>query len=90
MKEHDSMLRIAGNLMAACFIAGLVIGAVYFVTAPVAAQSAAARKEAALRALVPEADRFVEIDRQNGWYRAEQNGAPVGYIVPASTKGYGG
>ena len=90
MKEHDSMLRIAGNLMAACFIAGLVIGAVYFVTAPVAAQSAAARKEAALRALVPEADRFVEIDRQNGWYRAEQNGAPVGYIVPASTNGYGG
>jgi len=90
MKEHDSMLRIAGNLMAACFIAGLVIGAVYFVTAPVAAQSAAARKEAALRALVPEADRFVEIDRQNGWYRAKQNGAPVGYIVPASTKGYGG
>ncbi len=90
MKGNDSMLKIAGNLMAACLIAGIVIGAVYFVTAPVAAQSAAARKEAALRALVPDADRFVEIDKQNGWYRAEQNGVPVGYIVPASTKGYGG
>ena len=90
MKGNDSMLKIAGNLMAACLIAGIVIGAVYFVTAPVAAQSAAARKEAALRALVPGADRFVEIDKQNGWYRAEQNGTAVGYIVPASTKGYGG
>lgn len=90
MKGNDSMLKIAGNLMAACLIAGIVIGAVYFVTAPVAAQSAAARKEAALRALVPDADRFVEIDKQNGWYRAEQGGVPVGYIVPASTKGYGG
>ena len=78
MKEHDSMLRIAGNLMAACFIAGLVIGAVYFVTAPVAAQSAAARKEAALRALVPEADRFVEIDRPQA-----QKARPGAKFAPA-------
>ena len=90
MTEKNSVLKIAGNLAAACFVAGLVIGAVYFVTAPVAAEKAAERQENALKELVPGADRFVTIDAQNGWYRAEKNGVPVGYIVPTHTRGYGG
>ena len=90
MSEQNSIVKIASNLMAACFVSGLVIGAVYFVTAPVAAQKAVERKEAALRELVPTADHFAEIDAQEGWYRAESGGTAVGYIVPAKTKGYGG
>ena len=89
-ESHNSIIKIASNLMAACFISGLVIGAVYFVTAPVAAQKAVERKENALRELVPEADHFAEIDGQDGWYRAEKGGQAIGYIVPSHTKGYGG
>ena len=89
-ESHNSIVKIASNLMAACFISGLVIGAVYFVTAPVAAQKAVERKENALKELVPGADHFAEIDSEQGWYRAEQGGQPIGYIVPAKTKGYGG
>jgi len=89
-ESKNSIFKIASNLMAACFISGLVIGAVYFVTAPVAAQKAIERKENALKELVPEADHFAELDAHEGWYRAEQGGEAIGYIVPAQTKGYGG
>ena len=48
-EQKNSIVKIATNLMAACFISGLVIGAVYFVTAPVAAQKAVDPKEVSTR-----------------------------------------
>ena len=89
-EPKNSIVKIASNLMAACFISGLVIGAVYFVTAPVAAQKAVERKEVSMRELIPDADHFTEVSGEDGWYRAEKGGEAVGYIVPAHTKGYGG
>ena len=86
-EQKNSIVKIATNLMAACFISGLVIGAVYFVTAPVAAQKAVERKEVSMRELIPDADHFTEVSGEDGWYRAEKGGEAVGYIVPAHTKG---
>lgn len=87
--EH-STFKIAFNLAAACFISGIVIGSVYFVTAPVAAQKAEEMKQESMKALVPEAEHFAEVTGHEGWFAAEKNGQTVAYIVPSESKGYGG
>ena len=87
--EH-STFKIAFNLAAACFISGIVIGSVYFVTAPVAAQKAEEMKQESMKALVPEAEHFTEVGGHEGWFVAEKGGKAVAYIVPAESKGYGG
>ena len=87
--EH-STFKIAFNLAAACFISGIVIGSVYFVTAPVAAQKAEEMKQESMKALVPEAEHFTEVGGHAGWFAAEKGGKAVAYIVPAESKGYGG
>ena len=87
--EH-STFKIAFNLAAACFISGIVIGSVYFVTAPVAAQKAEEMKQESMKALVPEAEHFAEIAGHDGWFAAEKEGKAIAYIVPSESKGYGG
>ncbi len=89
-KDENSIFRIASNLMAACFISGLVIGAVYYVTAPVAAEKAEQMKQESMRELVPEADSFREVPEHEGWFAAEKGGTVTAYIVPGESKGYGG
>ena len=71
--EH-STFKIAFNLAAACFISGIVIGSVYFVTAPVAAQKAEEMKQESMKALVPEAEHFQEVAGHDGWFAAEKGG----------------
>ena len=85
-----SIVRVAFNLIAACFISGLVIGAVYYVTAPVAAQKAEMIKQESMRELIADADDFAEVAGHDGWTAAIKNGKPIAYIVPGETKGYGG
>ncbi len=87
--EH-STFKIAFNLAAACFISGIVIGSVYFVTAPVAAQKAEEMKQESMKALVPDAEHFTEVTGHEGWFAAEKGGKAMAYIVPAESKGYGG
>ena len=87
--EH-SIVKIASNLAMACFISGLVIGAVYYVTAPVAAQKAEEMKQESMRSLVAEADDFKEIPGEEGCFAAEKDGRTVAYIIPSESKGYGG
>lgn len=89
-KKENSVFRIAFNLIAACFISGLVIGAVYYVTAPIAAQKAEEMKEASLRELVPSADSFQEISGKDGWVEARTGKEVSAYIIPSESKGYGG
>ena len=90
MAEEHSIVKIASNLAMACFISGVVIGSVYYVTAPVAAQKAEMMKQESMKALVPDADSFQEVAGHVGWFAAVKNGQTTAYIVPSETKGYGG
>lgn len=87
--EH-SILKIASNLAMASLVSGLVIAAVYYVTAPVAAQKAEQMKQKSMKALIAAADSFAELDGYEGVFAAQQDGRTIGYIVPSETKGYGG
>ena len=87
---NNSIFPVAFNLVAACFISGLVIGAVYFVTAPVAAQKAEMIKQESMLELVPDADEFTDVKGKEGWTAAVKNGKIAAYIVPSESKGYGG
>lgn len=89
-KKENSVFHIAFNLVAACFISGLVIGAVYYVTAPVAAEKAEQMKQESMRELVADADAFRPVAGHEGWFEAQKGGAVIAYIVPSETKGYGG
>ena len=89
VNEH-STFKIAFNLAAACFISGIVIGSVYFVTAPVAAQKAEEMKQESMKSLVPDAEHFTEVAGHEGWFAAEKDGKAIAYIVPGESKGYGG
>ena len=90
MAEEHSIVKIASNLAMACFISGVVIGSVYYVTAPVAAQKAELMKQESMKALVPEAESFEEVSGHEGWFAAKKDGRITAYIVPSETKGYGG
>jgi len=94
MAEHHekqySIVQIAMNLTAACFISGAIIAGTYFVTAPVAAKKAVITKNNTMKALVKDADNFKEIPGKAGWYEAEKGGKVIAYVVPGETKGYGG
>ena len=90
MADEHSIFKIASNLALACFVSGLVIGAVYYVTAPVATQKAEEMKQESMRSLVAEADAFKEIPGEEGCFAAEKGGKTVAYIIPSESKGYGG
>ena len=89
-EQTNSVFRIAFNLVAACFISGLVIAAVYYVTAPIAAEKAEQMKQESMRELVADAESFQPVAGHEGWFAAQRGGATVAYIVPSETKGYGG
>lgn len=84
------VFKIAANLAAACLVSGIVIGAVYYVTAPVAAQKAEIMQQESMKALVKDADSFTEVSGHAGWFAAKKAGKIKAYIVPSETKGYGG
>lgn len=94
MSEHKekstSILAITSNLALAAFFSGLVIAAVYFVTAPVAKVKAEEMRVEALKNLAKDADHFEDVEGRDGWVEAFAKGAVIAYIVPAETKGYGG
>jgi len=89
-EQENSIFHVASNLVAACFISGLVIGAVYYVTAPVAAQKAEMLKQESMKELVPEADKFEDVASKPGWTAAVKGKEIAAYIVPSESKGYGG
>ena len=89
-KDENSVFKVASNLVAASFVAGLVIGAVYYVTAPVTAEKAEMMKQESMKELVEDAESFEEVPGREGWFAAKKGSTAVAYIVPASSKGYGG
>ena len=64
--NKHSVFKIAANLAAACLVSGIVIGAVYYVTAPVAAQKAEIMQQESMKALVKDADSFTEVSGHAG------------------------
>ena len=89
-EENHSIFKIAFNLIMACFISGCVIGVVYFITAPVAAQKAEIMKQDSMKELVKDAESFQPIKGKDNWFEAQKGGKTIAYVVPGESKGYGG
>ncbi len=89
-EKNNSIFKIALNLTMACFVSGLIISGVYFITADAAAQKAVDMKNAAMKALVQDADKFNPVEGKEGWFKAEKDGKTIAYIVPSESKGFGG
>lgn len=88
--KNYSIAQIALNLMAACFISGLVIAVTYYITNPIAIKQAAIEKTTTMKELVTDADSFKAVDGKTEWFAADKGGKTVAYVIPAVTKGYGG
>lgn len=89
-EKHYSIFEIASNLALACLFAGILIAAVFYVTAPIAAEKRILMKNQAMKALVKQADTFEKIEGKDNWYRAKKDNELIAFIVPAESKGYGG
>ena len=82
-------------LVTICVVAGILLGFVHQVTAPIAAAQAEAKAQATYASLVPEAASFEELETTvegcTAALRAvDGSGNTVGYVVVAQSKGYGG
>ncbi|MCG9967215.1 RnfABCDGE type electron transport complex subunit G [Pelotomaculum terephthalicicum JT] len=89
-ENSNSIFKIAFNLAMTCLVSGLIIAGVYYTTADAAAQKAVDMKNAAMQALVQDADKFNPVEGHEGWYKAEKGGKTIAYVVPSESKGFGG
>lgn len=89
-EKKYSIFQIAMNLTVTCFVSGAIIAGTYFITAPVAAKTAANIKTEAMKSLVADAQKFNPVKNKKEWFTAEKNGKIIAYVVPAESKGYGG
>lgn len=89
-KDKYSIFNIAKNLAGACFISGAVIATTYYFTAPVAAKKEIQIKNDSMKELVKDADNFKPVSGKKEWYSAVKGSKTVAYVIPASSKGYGG
>lgn len=89
-EKSYSVFAIAFNLTLACFISGVIIAIVYFITNPVAQKNNEIVKEQSMKELVKEASNFKAIKNKTEWYEAEKNNKAIGYIVQTESNGYGG
>ncbi|WP_459480191.1 RnfABCDGE type electron transport complex subunit G [Clostridium saccharoperbutylacetonicum] len=90
IKKEYSIFEIAINLVITCLVSGLIIGLVYYVTAPIAAEKREVSKQESMKALVSDADSFKSVSGKADWFTAEKAGKVVAYVVPGESKGYGG
>ncbi|MBR3317549.1 MAG: FMN-binding protein [Atopobiaceae bacterium] len=90
-----SSLKPVVVLVAICAVAGVLLGAVHQVTAPVIAEAGARRAQETYAALVPEAASFEDLPFSTEGCMAalravDGSGATLGYVVVAADRGYGG
>lgn len=90
IKKEESIFKVAINLIIACLVSGLIIGIVYFITAPIAAEKNEMLKQQAMKELVNDAETFKEVPDKDQWFAAEKDGKVIAYVVPSENKGYGG
>lgn len=89
-KHEGGIFKIALNLILTCLVSGCIIGVVYFLTGPIATVKAEQNKQDSMKALVPDADKFVPVEGEKDTFVAEKGGQKVAYIIPTAPKGYGG
>ena len=88
------MAKIAINLVVIYVIGGLILAFVYAKASPIMFIKAKEEKEAALKTMMPEADKIEEIgkwsphDKHAGYYSAKKGSEELGYIVECFGKGY--
>ena len=90
VKKEESIFKVAINLIGACLISGVIIGIVYFITAPIAVEKNEMMTQESMKALVNDADTFKEVSGKEKWFTAEKDGEVIAYVVPGESKGYGG
>lgn len=88
-KEY-SIFQIAFNLAVVCLVSGIIIAATYYFTAPITEKKNAQLQQQSMQELVPDADSFVTVGGKSEWYAATKDDQTIAYVVPATTKGYGG
>ena len=89
-KKEGGIFKIALNLILTCLVSGCIIGVVYFITGPTATAKAEQNKQDSMKALVPDADKFVPVEGETDTVIAEKGGEKVAFIIPTAPKGYGG
>jgi len=88
------MAKITVNLVVIYLIGGLIIAFVYAKTSPVMYKKGLEEKAAALKTMMPEADKIEEIGKWEphhkhaGYYIAKKGSDELGYIVEGFGKGY--
>ena len=87
---NNSMFKITLNLTMATLLAGIIIGVVFYFTAPIAEIQRIRMKEQSMKELVPDATSFVEIEGKHEWFRAEKDGKAIAYLVLTHQKGFDG
>lgn len=89
-KHEGGIVHVAMNLVLTCLVSGCIIGAVAFITVPTAHEKAEQMKQESMKTLVPDADKFVEVQGEKDRFIAEKGGQKIAYIIPTAPKGYGG
>lgn len=90
ISKDNSIFQVAINLVLTCLVSGLIIGVVYFITAPIAVQKNEMLKVQAMKALVSDAESFDPVGNKDQWFEAKKDGKVIAYVVPSESKGYGG
>ncbi len=88
------MAKITINLVVIYIVGGLILAFVYAKTSPVMFRKGLEEKQAALKTMMPEADKIEEIGKWEphhkhaGYYAARKGDEDIGYIVESFGKGY--
>lgn len=90
--EHNdnSMFKITLNLTMAALLSGIIIAAVFYVTAPIAEVQRIRMKEQSMKELIPEATSFTPIEGKKEWFKAEKDGNLLAYVILTGEKGFDG
>ena len=71
----NSIIKVALNLILTCLVSGCIIGVVFFITGPIAADKAEQMKQDSMKALVADADKFVPVQGEADTFIAEKGGS---------------
>jgi electron transport complex protein RnfG len=88
------ILKITLNLVVIYLIGGLILAVVYARTSPVMFKNAVIEKEAALKKLMPDADKIEKIgdwsihEKHSEYFVAKKGDNIIGYIIQSFGKGY--
>jgi electron transport complex protein RnfG len=90
------ILKITLNLVVIYLIGGLILAVVYARTSPIMFKNAVIEKEAALKKLMPDADKIEKIgdwsihEKHSEYFVAKKGDNIIGHIVQSFGKGYSG